>query len=85
MQSVMQMSVARFASRNPCISRMPALPKKPNGAFRLALASSLWKVGGIRLKPESLRVLNVRTEVRTYLRNTSKNAHALLLIMRYTI
>ena len=31
MQSVMQMFVARFASRNPCISRMFVLPKKLKG------------------------------------------------------
>ncbi len=33
MQSVMQMFVARFASRNPCISRMPTLPKKPKDSL----------------------------------------------------
>ena len=31
MQSVMQMLVARFASRNPCISLMLVLPKKLKG------------------------------------------------------
>jgi hypothetical protein len=41
MQSVMQMFMARFASRNPCISRLLVLSKKPEETrILLCLASA---------------------------------------------
>jgi len=61
MQSAMQLFVARFASRNPCISQMFVFPKKPRAHQRVRLHSTSLPNAGVKAQPQLLNcALSVR-------------------------